>query len=70
MTSHRDPTANRAIGSASKGTRTLHRKDCWVDGGPRHHGVKGFRCPRCAEQNGDRETDLLVRLDRYAGTTR
>ena len=71
MSTHRDRTAEQAIGRVDRGTRTVHRGGCWVDGGTRRHGINGWRCPRCAEQRGDGpEIDLLMRLDQYAGGAR
>lgn len=59
-----DTTASRAIASATH-DRPRHRGGCAVDGGPMHHGVKGWRCPACAPE--DREERLLARLDRFVG---
>jgi len=59
----RDDTANQAITNADRGRRALHAPGCWVDGGPRRHGRRGFRCARCAEQVEDRLEGLLVVLD-------
>ncbi|GAB2474466.1 hypothetical protein [Xylanimonas ulmi] len=58
-----DPTANRAIGAADKGSRKRHAQGCSVDGGPRRHNLRGFFCPACASDVDDRLESALIILD-------
>ncbi|MBX9243425.1 hypothetical protein ICW40_01215 [Actinotalea ferrariae] len=63
-------TANAAI-AGSRFHKPPHPPECWVNGGPRHHGVRGFRCQRCRDdRQGDDIAELLVRLDRFDRSAR
>lgn len=64
---HRDPTAEKAIGNADRGTMKRHAPGCWVNGGPSHHGSRGFRCAKCGGSPERRVETLLMELDKAAG---
>lgn len=66
----RDETANQAIANADRGRGTrLHAPGCWVDGGTGRHGVRGYRCEKCAPESGpeERVIQLLTDIDKRAG---
>lgn len=66
MSGHRDSTASAALARAEKPSRP-HNRFCHVNGGPRRHGVNGYRCPGCATGPEARELGYLIALDRIAG---
>lgn len=51
----------------ARGRSSGHREGCWVNGGPRRHGARGWHCARCAGSPEGRMDDLLALLDQQAG---
>lgn len=64
---HRDPTADKAIGRATRMAQTKHRFGCVVDGGPHRNGVRGWWCVKCGANPDAHLLDLLLELDARAG---